>query len=65
MEQVLYKEGEDLKHCTQQDLLDALNKLSNKSNLVLISNGEDFFTIKEIVVDKEGEVIIRASKEPY
>ncbi|MED0951047.1 hypothetical protein P4T70_23665 [Bacillus mobilis] len=52
------------KHCTKKDVLNALDILNN-NGLVLISNGEDFFTINKIVQDEEGDVIIRVSDKPY
>ncbi|MDX5853626.1 hypothetical protein SIM22_05850 [Bacillus cereus group sp. BfR-BA-01363] len=62
-EKTLFLEKE--KHCTKKDLLNALDVLSN-NGLVFISNGEDFFPIKEIVQDEEGDdVIIRVSDKPY
>lgn len=61
-EKTLFLEKE--KHCTKKDLLNALDVFNN-NGLVLISNGEDFFTIKEIVQDEEGDIIIRASDKPY
>ena len=51
------------KHITKKDLINSMLDMDD-DDIVLISDGNDFFTIKEIAYD-ESDIVIRMSNEKY
>lgn len=62
MEKVLF--SHNIMYCTKKDLLEALANVKD-TDMILISDSQDFYTIKQIVYDDEGDVVIRMSDKMY
>jgi hypothetical protein len=58
MEDLLYNSKNATRYCTKEDLIKALECIDDDS-MILLSDGENFFCVGEVVQDQDKDVIVR------